>query len=376
MKFFCGSNQLLATVTCLLTTTTLTAARSHQHQLPNWANPLKNGTQHKPVWTLIPTNSTQQFRGLSGTKSIVWLSGTNGTVLQNLHDAKTWTDVSPKFAPSENPSDYQFRDIQAWGHQVAVVLSIGAGNASRIYRTRDSGKNWSLTFVNQDENAFYDCLSFDPVNLSHGIAMSDPVAGKFRVIETWNGGKTWDVMDPEKMPPALEGEAGFAASGTCVDMMAGRWYIATGGVDPGRIFRSSNLKQGWKVSNSSIAGGAAAGVFSVQFRDARNGIAVGGDFEKPTANINIASWTQDGGASWHKADTFPAGYRSGVAWVPGSLDAAIAVGTSGSDYSIDGGRNWVNFDNGSFDAVQCFDGGVCWASGARGRVARLDFNRL
>jgi hypothetical protein len=38
------------------------------------------------------------------------------------------------------------------------------------------------------------------------------------------------------MPPALGGEFGFAASGTCLEAAAGRWYIASGGVDPGRIF--------------------------------------------------------------------------------------------------------------------------------------------
>lgn len=200
--------------------------------------------------------------------------------------------------------------------------------------------------------------------------MSDPVNGKFRLIETWDGGASWDIVDQKGMPAALTGEFGFAASGTCIEAAAGRWYIASGGVDPGRVFRSKDGRN-WDVSDSSIAGGAAAGVFSVRFRDARNGIAVGGDYEKPAGNVNVSSWSQDGGKTWVASESFPAGYRSGVSWVPGRRNTAIAVGTSGSDITFDGGNNWRAIDNGTFDAVECVGKHTCWASGSRGRVARL-----
>jgi hypothetical protein len=148
-------------------------------------------------------------------------------------------------------------------------------------------------------------------------------------------------------------------------------YLASGGVDPGRIYRSSNGGKDWKVSNSSITGGAAAGVFSVRFRDAKNGIAVGGNYTNPTGNINVSSWSKDGGVTWQASEGFPAGYRSGASWMPGRKDVAIAVGTSGSDITFDGGKNWRNFDNGTFDAVECIGKHTCWASGSKGRVARL-----
>ncbi|KAF1996125.1 Oligoxyloglucan reducing end-specific cellobiohydrolase [Amniculicola lignicola CBS 123094] len=325
------------------------------------------------TWSLKPTNSSQQFRGLSPVSSqVVWVSGTRGTVLRTVDGGSTWTNVSPSLAP-ENATTFEFRDIQAWSANAAVILSIGEGNASRIYRTGDGGKSWKRTFLNDEPTAFYDCLAFE--NSKHGLALSDPVSGKFRLIETWDGGATWAIVDSAGMPSALSGEFGFAASGTCIEAAAGRWYIASGGVEPGRIFRSDDGYE-WKVSNSSIAGGAAAGVFSVRFHDAENGIAVGGDFEKPTANKDIAAWSRDGGTSWHKADSFPGGYRSGVSWVSGRGRSAIAVGPSGSDITFDGGQNWRGFDNGTFDTVDCVRENVCWASGSRGRVARLDLARL
>lgn len=309
---------------------------------------------------------------------VAWVSGTNGTVLRTTNSGSKWTNVSPSF-PSENSTSFQFRDIHAWSAKVAVVLSIGEGNASRIYKTRDGGETWTRTFVNQEPTAFYDCMAFEKGKGKerHGVAMSDPVDGRFRLLETWDGGLHWSIVSPNStLPQALEGEFGFAASGTCIEAAAGRWYIATGGVNPGRIFRSADIERGWSVANSSITGGAAAGVFSVRFRDSKHGIAVGGDYEKPTANVDIAAWSRDGGVSWHKAETFPGGYRSGVSWVPGRQDVAVAVGTSGSDITLDGGKNWVSIDNGTFDAVECVGKDLCWASGSGGRVAWLELHKL
>lgn len=296
-------------------------------------------------------------------------------MLRTTDSGSTWKDVSPRL-PSENSTDFQFRDIEAWSAKDAVILSIGEGNLSRIYRTYDGGQDWKRTFVNQEKAAFYDCMAFEKKRTGHGVAMSDPVDGKFRLLETWNGGVHWSIVSPSDMPPALEGEAGFAASGTCIEATAGRWYVASGGVNPGRILYTHNVHHGWKVANSSIAGGAAAGVFSVRFRDVRHGIALGGDFERPTANVDIASWSHDGGMTWRKAESFPGGYRSGASWVPGRHNTAVAVGTSGSDITFDGGRNWKAIGNGTFDAVECVTRDSCWASGSGGRVARLDLHGL
>jgi photosystem II stability/assembly factor-like uncharacterized protein len=319
-------------------------------------------------WTITPTNSTQQFRGLAPvTERIAWVSGTGGTVLRTTNSGSTWTNVSPTLI-RENTTTFDFRDIQAYSAHVAVILSIGTGNASRIYLTRDGGQSWKPTFINQEPTAFYDCMAFE--NEKHGMAMSDPVDGKFRLIETWDGGASWTIVDPSGIPAALTGEAGFAASGTCLEAAAGRWYLASGGINPGRIYRSKTGHD-WEVSNSSIAGGAAAGVFSVRFRDGKHGIAVGGDYETPTGNMDISSWSNDGGETWHASKSFPAGYRSGAAWVPGRGKTAIAVGTSGSDITVDGGKSWRNFDNGTFDAVECVGKNVCWASGSKGRVGKL-----
>lgn len=319
------------------------------------------------TWEILPTNSQQQFRGLSPVSDkVAWVSGTEGTVLRTTDGGATWASVRPVLSPED--AELQFRDVHAFSADKAVILSIGEGADSRVYVTSDGGSTWTQTFANQEAAAFYNCVDFE--DDQRGIAVSDPVDGKFRLIETLDGGESWAIVDPSKMEPALEGEFGFAASGTCISTAAGRWYLASGGVDPGRVFRSADGHR-WDASGSAIAGGASAGVFSVRFRDASHGIAVGGDFNAANGSDHTASWSEDGGATWTAAEAFPGGYRSGSSWAPGLCGVAVAVGPSGSDITVDGGQTWQAIDSGSFDSVECLAGRVCWASGSGGRVGKL-----
>jgi len=319
-------------------------------------------------WTLTPTGTTERFRGLAPVSSrVAWVSGTNGTVLRTTDGGATWGDVSPAGLGTEA---LQFRDIEAFDADRAVILSIGEGEDSRILVTDDGGASWTETFRNTEPAAFYDCLAFSSPR--RGLALSDPVDGRFRLVETTDGGRSWSLVDPSGMPPAQMGEFAFAASGTCLSAgVGGRTYLASGGVDPARLFTSTDHGHTWTVADSPVAGGPSAGIFSVSFRDARRGVVVGGDFATPTGDVDNAAWTADGGATWTKSTTNPSGYRSGSDWVSGTPNTVLAVGPSGSDVSTDGGRTWSTFDTGSFDSVECTADGACWSSGEQGRVGVL-----
>lgn len=67
-----------------------------------------------------------------------------------------------------------------------------------MYRTDDGGATWTESFRNTDPRAFYDCLTF--FDTRHGLAMSDPVDGKFRILSTKDGGRSWAVLPNEGMP--------------------------------------------------------------------------------------------------------------------------------------------------------------------------------
>jgi hypothetical protein len=127
----------------------------------------------------------------------------------------------------------------------------------------------------------------------------------------------------------------------------------------------------WDVAATPMTSGPTAGVFGLAFRSPAFGVAVGGDFSAPTASSHVSAVSYFG-RPWISPPSGPAGYRSGVTWVPRTLATVIAVGLTGSDISADGGRHWRTFDTGQFDTVSCTSDGACWASGDLGRVAVLD----
>jgi len=312
-------------------------------------------------WELKPTGSQARLRGLSVVNpNVVWASGSLGTVLRTTNGGTSWQSVGPPGTEA-----LQYRDIEAFSATDAVILSIGVGTDSRVYVTSDGGAHWTQTFSNTDPNAFYDCMTF--LDRRHGLALSDPVDGRFRLIATSDGGLTWTVVRAD-MPAALDGEFAFAASGQCLVSVGHRAWFATGGSSEARVFRSDDGGQSWTAHATPIRSGPTAGIFALAFRDPHRGLAVGGDFTVPNLAPDALALTSDGGSTWGLSTQAPNEYRSGAAWVGGRI--ALAVGPTGSDATLDGGFSWTRFDHGSFDTVDCAHG-ACWASGEQGRVARL-----
>jgi photosystem II stability/assembly factor-like uncharacterized protein len=322
-------------------------------------------------WKDLPTGSDAQFRGLAPVnRKVAWVSGTEGTVLRTTDGGRHWRDVSP----GGDTGDLEFRDIEAWDANHAVILSIGTGGDSRIYRTADGGRTWHQGFRNHSPDAFYDCLGF--WDRRHGLAMSDPVHGKFRILVTKDGGRSWAKRPAAGMPPALDGEFGFAASGTCL-VTAGEKdaWIASGGA-AARVFHTDDRGRTWTVTDTPVRRSDAGGIFSLAVRNTRTLVAVGGDFEKPNARKDTSAYSDDGGLTWTQGGKL-GGYRSGSAFLPRTAatgspsQGVIAVGPTGTDVSFDGGATWKRVEKGSLDSVECTRSGVCWASGADGRVALL-----
>ena len=322
----------------------------------------------QPSWQLSDTGVTARFRGLAPVSDrIAWVAGSAGTILRTSDGGRSWQDVSPP-----GTAELQFRDIEAIDGRTAVALTIGEGEQSRLYRTEDAGRTWAETFRNDDPVAFYDCITF--LDRRRGLALSDPVGGKFRILATSDGGRTWAVRPTTGMPDALAGEFAFAASGTCLVSTDSRAWFATGGGERARVFTSDNAGRTWTVTDSPVPSGPSAGIYSLAFKDARTGIAVGGDYAAETSAPDGSATTRNGGRTWTTSATVPGEYRSGATFI-GSGPRALAVGPTGSDISYDNGKTWTGFDTGSFDAVLCAPDHSCWASGATGRVAKLSWTR-
>jgi photosystem II stability/assembly factor-like uncharacterized protein len=319
-------------------------------------------------WKVTTVGSDQELRGLAPVSArAAWVSGDEGGVWRTTDAGASWHDVAPP-----DSAGLLFRDVEATDSRHALLLAIGPGDGSRIFRTSDGGATWDTTFVNDDPDAFYDCMAMWPGG-RNGLAVSDPPDGKFRIIRTHDSGRTWSVVDNAGMPDAVPGEFAFAASGTCLVTAGGRdAFLASGGT-ASRIFRTHDRGTTWKAVDSTIPPVVdAGGTFGLAFRNPREGLAVGGDFTAPDNGVRASSYTRNGGRTWTAGGDL-GGYRSGVDWVSGARRTAIAVGTSGSDVTLDGGRSWRAITTGGdgFDSVQCVSGGACWASGAGGRVGLL-----
>jgi photosystem II stability/assembly factor-like uncharacterized protein len=311
-------------------------------------------------WRPQAVDTKADLRGLCVVSpDVAWASGTAGTYARTTDRGRTW---SVGTVPGAEKLD--FRAVTAFGEATAYLLSAGPGDASRIYQTTDGGKSWVLQFQSADPAAFFDAVAF--WDAKNGIALGDPVKGRFQLIVTADGGARWKPLAAKTLPPALPGEGAFAASGTCLVTRgdADVWF-ATGGAQAARVFRSGDRGQNWEVSETPVAAGAeSAGVFSIAFRDRDHGMVVGGDYRKPDDVGATAAFTSDGGKTWTLLDKrLP--FRSAVAW---AKDRWVAVGTSGSDASRDDGATWKPLDRGNYNSVGFTPSGEGWAIGPKGRV--------
>jgi photosystem II stability/assembly factor-like uncharacterized protein len=318
-------------------------------------------------WISQSSGTTARFRGVSAASSkVAWASGGGGTYARTTDGGASWqSSVMP------GASELDFRDVEAVDADTAYLLSIGNGEQSRIYKTTDGGRDWALQFTNHNEKAFFDAFAFWDART--GIALSDPVDGKFILIKTTDGGATWKEIPQTTSPRAIQGDGAFAASGTCIAVQGKRtvWF-GTGGGASARVFRSTDGGLTWRVASTPItAGNASSGIFSIAFKDARNGVIVGGDYKKENESSNNIATTTDGGATWALAKgSRLSGFRSAVSYVPGRHGLMlVAVGPSGSDYSVDNGASWKSLDSTGYHAVS-FAGPDGWAVGEKGRVGK------
>lgn len=332
--------QMLLIATCLWLTTAITAQ-----------------------WQKQFINTEASFRGLSAVnQNIAWVSGTNGTVGRTIDGGEKWEVIRVSDA-----LQLDFRDIEAFSANLAYILSIGKGDASRIYKTTDGGKTWKLQFKNEQPEAFFDAIAF--WDEQHGIAMSDPVDGRFVIIRTDDGGANWKPIPPEQIPPAINGEGGFAASGTCLFTQGkSNVWFASGGAATARIYRSTNRGNSWTVHETPIlAGLPSAGIFGIHFKDVLNGMIVGGNYSAPNEIGKTVATSNDGGKTWRLIENkLP--FRSGVVFMNGRW---IAVGTSGSDVSKNNGASWQKLDGENYNAVSFTKSGVGWVAGPKGRIAKF-----
>jgi photosystem II stability/assembly factor-like uncharacterized protein len=314
-------------------------------------------------WQPQKIDTDADFCGLCAVSpKVAWVSGTKGTFGRTTDGGKTWAVGTVAGAEK-----LDFRDVEAFGEGTAYLLSAGPGGDSRIYKSTDGDKTWALQFQNADPAGFFDALAFwDERN---GIALGDPVKGRFQLVVTDDAGEHWKPLPEKDLPAALAAEGVFAASGTCLVARGEKdaWFV-TGGGKAARVFHSTDRGRTWTATETPVkAGAASAGIFSIAFRDRDHGVIVGGDYRKPDEGGATAAVTADGGKTWAIVEP-PLPYRSAVAWAKARW---VTVGPSGSHFSTDDGKTWKALDGEKYNSVAFVPSGEGWAAGPKGRIAKF-----
>ena len=105
-------------------------------------------TAQEPI--IQTSNTTENLRGLSvPTNTVAWASGTHGTYVRTTDAGISWTAAQ---VPGADALD--FRDVEAFSADLVYLLAAGPGEQSRIYKTRDAGRHWTLQFTNQNSAAY------------------------------------------------------------------------------------------------------------------------------------------------------------------------------------------------------------------------------
>ncbi|MGA2674195.1 MAG: hypothetical protein ABSE99_13315 [Terracidiphilus sp.] len=321
------------------------------------------------VWQMQDSGTTAGLRGIDSVNgTIAWASGTGGTVLKTTDGGAHWQKCAVPDADKDGAT-LDFRGVQAWDATTAIVMASGPGEMSRLYKTTDGCRTWTLLYANPDKDGFWDSISVaDRDNL---MILGDPVDGRFSVFDTADGGKSWHREQDRGLQSKKE-EGGFAASNSSllVNWADGIAAFGTGSPSGAQLFRECDpcsRDAMWIVlAMPSFPKGGAAGIFSLNYRDWRRWIAVGGDYTKPNESVGTAAWSGDSGRHWIASTTPPHGYRSAVQWSE-SLKLWITAGTNGSDISRDDGKTWQPLDNGNWNALS-----LPFVVGPNGRIARLN----
>lgn len=326
-----------------------------------------------PSWSFTRTVDTSLVGVDVVSRKGIWASGCfpgpnesegPGIVLRSVNGGKKWKVVTPP--GGENSA---FHDIEAFDRKHAVVLAVGDGEDSKIYRTADGGRTWDLVFQNQPGGPFYDGIAF--FDDDHGLALSDPVNKKFRILSTGDGGRTWQIAPTTGMPDALPGESA-RATGTCLVAMGPRdaWFGTWPNGPGSRVFHTRDRGRTWKAEPTPIPGAPQFGIASLAFWDTLHGLALGGG-DPFTNTPSVVAATTDGGDTWTQMGS-PSGFRTNMAPIlTTGRDTAVAVGFTGSDITTNGGLTWSQFDQTDLRGINAKPNATCWAVGKNLRAAEL-----
>ena len=289
-------------------------------------------------------------------ESTLYYAGSKGDIGKTIDGGKTWSKFTINYQDSITP---HFRSIASNGKD---LFTLSIANPALLYKI--SNENKHVVYTETHEKVFYDSMKFFTDGI-HGIAVGDPTENCPSIILTSDGGTTWTKLPCDTLPKFENGEAFFAASNTNISIINSTVWIGSGG-SKARILKSTDFGNTWEIYNTPIIqGDGPQGIYSIDFYDENNGIAIGGNYAKPEDNCANKAITKDGGKTWILvADNQNPNYKSCVQYIPNTNGKEIiAVGKTGISFSNDGGITWKGISKDSYYSIQFVNQQMAWLSG-------------
>ncbi len=293
---------------------------------------LKSLGQNKPIKEVKYSNENCYSRSIKFFHNHVISGNSNGKIYStNFKNKKTK-------CLTEGVTLGEIRDIEISGKSIVGLQSADSG-AVVFIDDKCIPKIYTGHLLNWEQR-FLDGMA---IQNNTGFIMGDPVTNKFSLYFSKDGGKNW-FASPSELS-SYDGEAGFAASGTNVQILNDSIvYFVSGGLKS-RFFKSEDFGLNWRISELPYSSFNSSGAYSLCMINEENGVIVGGDYTKPSNNSLICFYTNDGGNIWQESEIQPLGYRSCVINYNNLL---FCCGTSGIDYSTDFGKTWRPFCQGNY----------------------------
>jgi len=300
-------------------------------------------------WVVQPTNMTRQLYVVHAVShEIVWAAGQAGQVGLTVNGGSSWI-------PHLVPTTFGLGAIFAFDDHTCVV----ADQLGRIYRTTDAGNTWPQVYAGAGKSIngmhFFDAM--------HGWATGDPVGGVYQLLETADGGLSWQPA-PAAPPAQAWNEQGIKRSFDWVGTEIGMF-----GTNRWKIWRTTNGGASWDSVTTEMQW-----VPGLVMSDDGTGLIAGTTEGLETPMLDRST---DFGQTWTSIPhPLQVTNLFTFEWIDGTAEVWGATRQTGLFRSTNGGLDWTRYEIAPpalhvVEDLDFVDADTGWCVGSNGSVARI-----